>query len=463
MTWNNILKSSENKKKYIEYVKAWEKKIHAFIEFNTEKSSLPKADTGSPICGMPYAAKDNIAIKDFHITCGSKMLENLVSPYNATVIEKLNSAGAVPIGKSNMDEFGMGSSTDNSAFGPTNNPWDFERVAGGSSGGSAAAVAAGLVPFALGSDTGGSVRQPASFCGIYGLKPTYGVVSRYGLAAYASSLDVVGILSREISMVETIFNLVKGKDERDQTSVDYPAEKKPFPQKPVFGYLGGDLGLSPAVEKGYKNCINMLKAKGYEVKEISIPALSSVIPAYYIIATAEASTNLAGYNGIRYGYRSKNADSQLSLVEKTRSEAFGEEVKLRILIGTYVLRSGFQDRYYIKAQKIRTKIINDFNLLFKSMDLLIMPAFPVAAFKHGNAELTQYQQKVADKFSATANLAGIPALAFPAGVYDNLPVGLQFFAPHYGEDFLFKAAEIIAKEIPVPEAPGFKTVKQICS
>ena len=461
MSWNNILKNSEDKKKYIEYVKNWEEKIHSLLEFNAERAIPEKADNKSPLLGIPYVVKDNIAVKDYKLTCGSKILENFISPYNATVIEKLNIAGAVPIGKSNMDEFGMGSSTDNSALAVTNNPWDCGRVVGGSSGGSAASVAAGLVPFALGSDTGGSVRQPASFCGVYGLKPTYGSVSRYGLVAYASSLDVIGVFSKDLNMTETIFDLIKGKDEHDQTTIDYPIEDKQIPKKIVFGYLGGDLGLSGPVKQAYKNSIDIFKSKGYEVKEISIPALEYVIPAYYTIATAEASANLARYNGVRYGYRSKETESPLALMKKTRHEGFGDEVKLRILLGTYVLRSGFQDRYYIKAQKIRTKIINDFNIIFKDIDLLIMPAFPTAAFRHGNAELTQYQQKVADKFTATANLAGIPALSFPAGIYDNLPVGLQFFGPHCSEKLLFHAAGIIAKEIPVPKVPGFKTIEEI--
>ncbi|MCL2792597.1 MAG: Asp-tRNA(Asn)/Glu-tRNA(Gln) amidotransferase subunit GatA [Spirochaetaceae bacterium] len=461
MIWNNVLKNTEYKKKYVEYVKNWEEKIHSLLVFDPDRPTPGKAEGGSALSNIPYVVKDNIAVKDFRFTCGSKILENFVSLYDAAVIEKLNTLGAVPIGKSNMDEFGMGSSTDNSALAITNNPWDLERVAGGSSGGSAAAVAAGITPFALGTDTGGSIRQPASFCGVYGLKPTYGSVSRYGAVAYASSLDVIGVLARDISMTETVFDLIKGKDEQDQTTTEYIEDKRNL-QKPVFGYLVGDLGLSDSVAKAYKNCIDILKSKGYEVKEIAIPSLEYVIPAYYTISTAEASANLAKFNGIRYGYRSKGTESPLALMKKSRSEGFGEEVKLRILLGTYVLRSGFQDKYYIKAQKIRTKIINDFNNIFGNIDLVVAPAFPTAAFRHGNADLSPYQQRLADKFSAIANLAGIPALSFPAGVYDNLPVGLQFFAPHYSEKLLFNAAKIIAEEIPVPKVPGFKTIEEIC-
>lgn len=461
MKWNEILKKTEKRKKYESYVRQWEEKIHSLLEFNPDRVNENSRDPGGYFDGMPYAVKDNIAVRDYRLTCGSKILENFIAPYNATAVEKLEDAGAVPVGKCNMDEFGMGSSTDNSALAVTSNPWDTERVAGGSSGGAAAAVAAGLVPFALGSDTGGSVRQPAAFCGVYGLKPTYGAVSRYGLVAYASSLDVIGVLSRDITLLENVFNSIRGRDDNDQTSIDY-APAREAREKPVFGYLGGDLGLSPQISEAYSDCIKMLSGKGYEVREISIPALEYVIPAYYTIATAEASANLARYNGVRYGYRSKGAETPLDLMKKTRHEGFGDEVKLRILLGTYVLRSGFQDRYYIRAQKIRTKIINDLNSLFASTDLILLPAFPTAAFRHGSADLTQYQQKVADKFTATANLAGIPALSFPAGIYDRLPAGLQLFAPHCAEEQLFRAARIIAEEIPVPAVRGYRAIEEVC-
>ena len=462
MMWKKVLTDTENRKKYVDYAGKWEEKINCLLEFNPERAIPENSSADSMFHGVPYAVKDNIAVKDYHLTCGSKILKDFVSPYSSTAVQKLEAEGAVPVGKCNMDEFGMGSSNDNSALAVTTNPWDTERVAGGSSGGPAAAVAAGLVPFSLGSDTGGSVRQPAAFCGVYGLKPTYGAVSRYGLVAYASSLDVIGVLSRDISILENVFNVIKGRDENDQTSIDYPSVPPAVSEKPVFGFLGGDLGLSPAVEKGYRGCIGMLEKKGYSVKEVKIPSLDYVIPSYYTIATAEASANLARYNGIRYGYRSGSAETPLELMKKTRHEGFGDEVKLRILLGTYVLRSGFQDRYYIKAQKIRTKIINDLNALFGGINLLLLPAFPTAAFRHGESELTQYQQKIADKFTATANLAGIPALSFPAGIYDSLPVGLQLFAPHCMEKQLFRAAGIIAREIPVPEVPGYKSIDEIC-
>ena len=438
--------------KYSELVKNADKDIHAFLEFDAERR--PCANPDGELAGIPYGVKDNIAVKDFKLTCASRILGNFVSPYNATAIEKLDKAGAVVVGKTNMDEFGMGSSTDNSAFGGTNNPWNKECVTGGSSGGSAAAVAAGMVPFALGSDTGGSVRQPAAFCGVYGLKPTYGAVSRFGLVAYASSLDVIGVLSKDLDLAEKVFNIIKGQDEKDQTSIAYPeVPAKPVNGKLSFTYLEGDLGLTPEIEKGYKACIQAIKDKGFEINGVKVPSLDYVIPVYYIIATAEASANLARFNGIRYGYRSSQGETPLELMQKSRNEGFGDEVKLRILLGTYVLRSGFQDQYYVKAQKIRTKIINDFRNIFSGSDIFVVPAFPSQAFKHGNADLSSYQQKVADKFTVTANLTGLPALSIPVGVENGLPVGMQFFANYCSENLLFEAARALKDVFPVPDAP----------
>ena len=459
MSWKDVCSSSENAEKYRKYVEEWESKIHSMLEYKIEAS---ETDADGDLSGFPFAVKDNIAVKDFNLTCGSKMLENLVSPYDSTAVVKLREKGCIAVGKTNMDEFGMGSSTDNSALAVTNNPWDLERVCGGSSGGSAAAAAAGLVPFSLGSDTGGSVRQPASFCGIYGLKPTYGSVSRFGLVSYASSLDVIGILSREIDIIESVFRAVRGIDPNDQTSIEYnDSDELKLPEKPVFSVLKNIKGLSDEISEAYKNAVKLLKEKGYEVREIELPVLEYVVPAYYTIATAEASANLARFNGIRYGYRSSKGETPSELMRYTRDEGFGDEVKLRILLGTYVLRSGFQDRYYVKAQKIRTKIVNELDAVFKSSDLIMLPSFPISAFKHGDENMSQYQQKVADKFTATANLAGIPALSFPAGVYNSLPAGLQFFAPRYGEKMLLDAARIFEKDFPVSDPPGFKTIEEI--
>ena len=448
----DVLKTPEDRKAFAEQVLAADKGIHSFLEFDAEKKSCQNPD--GPLANIPCGVKDNIAVKDFHLTCASKILENFVSPYNATAVEKLEAAGAIVVGKTNMDEFGMGSSTDFSAFGGTNNPWNKECVTGGSSGGSAAAVAAGLVPFALGSDTGGSIRQPAAFCGVYGLKPTYGSVSRYGLVAYASSLDVIGVLSKDLDLTEKVFKVIRGQDWHDQTSIAYPEEPaKPKNGKLSFTYLEGDLGLTPEIEKGYKALIQAIKDKGFEIKGVQVPSLEYVIPVYYTIATAEASANLARYNGIRYGHRSKEGETPMDLMEKSRNEGFGDEVKLRILLGTYVLRSGFQDQYYIKAQKIRTKVIDDFKNIFSTSDIFVAPAFPSQAFKHGNAGLTAYQQKVADKFTVTANLTGMPALSIPVGVEKGLPVGMQLFANYCSENLLFDAARELSDVFPVADAP----------
>ena len=448
----DVLKTPEDRKAFAEQVLAADKSIHSFLELDAEKKSCQNPE--GPLANIPCGVKDNIAVKDFHLTCASKILENFVSPYNATAVEKLEAAGAIVVGKTNMDEFGMGSSTDFSAFGGTNNPWNKECVTGGSSGGSAAAVAAGLVPFALGSDTGGSIRQPAAFCGVYGLKPTYGSVSRYGLVAYASSLDVIGVLSKDLDLTEKVFKVIRGQDWHDQTSIAYPEERaKPKNGKLSFTYLEGDLGLTPEIEKGYKALIQAIKDKGFEIKGVQVPSLEYVIPVYYTIATAEASANLARYNGIRYGHRSKEGETPMDLMEKSRNEGFGDEVKLRILLGTYVLRSGFQDQYYIKAQKIRTKVIDDFKNIFSTSDIFVAPAFPSQAFKHGNAGLTAYQQKVADKFTVTANLTGMPALSIPVGVENGLPVGMQLFANYCSENLLFDAARELSEVFPVADAP----------
>lgn len=476
-SWQTVLSDPEKRKDYQEYVGAWEKKIHSFLQFDPSLGEKLSADggapaSGGPLSGVPFSAKDNIAVRDFNLTCGSKMLENLISPYNATAVERLIAAGAIPVGKTNLDEFGMGSSTDDSALARTSNPWDTTRVAGGSSGGPVAAVAAGQVPFSLGSDTGGSIRQPAAFCGVYGLKPTYGVVSRYGLVAYASSLEVVGVISRDVATCRTVFDTIKYCDPRDQSSLEHTPsgiEK----DKLTVGILKGDLALDPEVEETYRATAGRLEELGFSVIEFEMPAMEYVVPAYYTIATAEASANLARFTGIRYGYRPEGAGSQEELVMRSRSEGFGEEVKLRILLGTYVLRSGFQDQYYIKAQKIRTAIRNGFNDVFSKADLIMMPVFPTSAFKHagedgsdgdgspggggppGGGGLSRFRQKLADKFTASANLAGIPALSFPAAVHDGLPVGMQFLSPPFEEERLFRAAEKLEEVFPSPQPPGY--------
>jgi aspartyl-tRNA(Asn)/glutamyl-tRNA(Gln) amidotransferase subunit A len=443
-------------KSYISSVKEHDREINSFLEIDASSIADSSVAESGPLAGVPFGINDNIAVNGMHLTCGSKMLENFVSPYDATSVARLKAAGAVPLGKTNLDEFGMGSSTDNSALAVTNNPWDKSRVCGGSSGGSAAAVAAGMVPFALGTDTGGSVRQPASFCGVYGLKPTYGVVSRFGLVAYASSLEVCGVLAGSVDTTRTVFNIIKGRDGADQTSVDHiPAS----PEAKTIAVLKGDLGLSDDVAAAYNKAVNGFKSSGYEVIEIELPMLEYGIAAYYTIAMAEASANLARYNGVRYGHRSDNADGFENLVRKSRDEGFGDEVKLRILLGTYVLRSGFQDQYYTRAQKIRTAVRNEFDDVFTRSDLIMLPAFPTAAFKHGDSGLDQFQQKLADKFTVAANLAGLPAMSVPVSVENGLPVGMQLMAPVFAEERLFRAAEKLAEKLPPAACPGRMEVR----
>jgi aspartyl-tRNA(Asn)/glutamyl-tRNA(Gln) amidotransferase subunit A len=453
-SWKKSLSDLQVRKKYEAYVKEWEKKIGAFIDFSF-KDADRAYKSGHDLSGIPFGVKDNIAVKGFRLTCGSKMLQNLVSPYTATAVDKLQKAGAVVVGKTNLDEFGMGSSTDNSALKKTNNPWDVERVAGGSSGGSAAAVAAGLVPFALGTDTGGSVRQPAAFCGVYGLKPTYGTVSRYGLTAYASSLEVIGVVARTTALTEAVFNIIRGEDPNDQSSVAWKDTGRTVKTVACLKVPAG--ALAPEVEKVYGESRNRMEKLGYKIVDVTIPTMDYVVPAYYTIATAEASANLARFNGIRYGFAPDFAENPVELMKKSRHYGFGPEVKQRILLGTYVLRSGFQDQYYIRAQKIRTAIRNDLEKIFASADLILMPVFPTAAFHHGASDLDSFQQKVADVYTCMANLAGYPALTIPAGVEKGLPVGVQLMAAPFGEGRLFEAAASCEKICPAPAPAGYST------
>ncbi len=499
--WKRILAAPETRKAYADEVRRLDAELGAFLEFDPERrlnppvvgvEGVPAEADGGLIEGMPFGVKDNIAVAGFRLTCGSRMLEELVSPYTATAVRRLEAAGARVVGKTNLDEFGMGSSTDNSALGVTNNPHDHARVAGGSSGGSAAAVAADLVPFALGSDPGGSIRQPASFCGVYGLKPTYGAVSRYGLVAFASSLDVVSVAARELAVMKAAFNAMRGRDERDHSSIapeDLPPAERPSAELRTIGVLrglgsagkagGGDDragaggraddnagggkadGLDPAVAAAYERTVERLKDAGYEVKEIELETLKYVVPAYYTIATAEASANLARYNGVRYGLRPEMAENPEELVRTARDQGFGPEVKLRILLGTYVLRSGFQDQYYLRAQKIRTAIRNELAEAFGGVQAILTPTTPVLPFAHGESELSAFQQKLADRFTATANLAGIPAISVPGEHSDGLPIGMQLLAPAFGEERLFAVAERLAALGGAPSpAPGGRAGKQ---
>jgi aspartyl-tRNA(Asn)/glutamyl-tRNA(Gln) amidotransferase subunit A len=454
---------------YADFLRDADSNISSFLEIGTP-GQMARSEETTPseviLQDMPLAVKDNIAVSGYRLTCGSRMLEHLVSPYDATAVERLRGSGVRIVGKTNLDEFGMGSSTDTSALGQTNNPWDHTRVSGGSSGGSAAAVAQQLVPAALGSDTGGSIRQPAAFCGIYGLKPTYGTVSRYGLVAYASSLEVIGVLGRDVDTVAAVYRQMSGADSKDQSSVDIPKEVNTSPpETSTIGVLQGDLGLDAAVAENYRTMVEALHDLGFTTVPVDLSTLEYVVPAYYTIATAEASTNLARYNGIRYGYRPDWAENPEELMRKARSEAFGPEVQLRILLGTYVLRSGFQDQYYTRAQKIRTLIRQELAAVYQNVSMILMPVFPVQAFAHAHTEssvpaLDPFQQKVADRFTCTANLAAVPSLTIPSGLAGGLPVGMQLMGPAFSEEVLFQVARQVSTLFPIqfpPDTMDFAT------
>ncbi len=455
MDWHGTATSDGPRQKWIAFANARQKDLGCFLQIDPTLGAAETAASG-PLAGVPFGVKDNIAVRSFRLTCGSRMLKDFVSPYTATAVRRLQEAGAVVAGKTNLDEFGMGSSTENSALMETKNPWDPRRVPGGSSGGSAAAVAGGMVAFGLGSDTGGSVRQPASFCGVYGLKPTWGSVSRFGLVAYASSLEVIGVMAKTVDMTEAVFAVMRGQDPTDHSSLPWqPPADKTGPLRIGVPREAADVPLHPDVKKTLLRTRGMLKDLGHELVEVSFPTLDHVVSSYYVIAMAEASANLARFDGVRYGHRTPRADNPEAMTIASRTEGFGDEVKLRILLGTYVLRSGFQDEYYLRAQKIRTAIRGDFSKAFGDVDLVLMPVYPVPPFERGGAESDPFSQKLADIFTCAANLAGLPALSFPAGLENGLPIGMQFLAPAFAEGRLFAACRQIEKVFPSPDAPGF--------
>ncbi len=402
-------------------------------------AAVIRGDAPPPLAGVPVAIKDNLATTHLATSCGSRILEGYVSPYEATAVRRLRAAGAIIVGKTNMDEFAMGSSTEHSAYGPTRNPLAPDRVPGGSSGGSAAAVAAGLAPIALGSETGGSVRQPAAFCGITGIKPTYGRVSRYGLVAFASSLDHVGVFGRTVDDAALGLQAIAGADPRDATSIDVPVpDYRAASRMSMRGMVIGcpreyfPNTLAPRVRDRCAAAVDALRAAGAEVREVSLPHTALAIPAYYIVAPAEASSNLARFDGVRYGLR-LTGDGLRAMYEATRSRGFGEEVTRRILLGTYVLSAGYYDAYYRKAMEVRRLIASDFAHVFASgVHALLTPTTPTPAFKLG-AVSDPYEMYMSDIFTVTANLAGVPAMSVPAGHVDGLPVGAQIIAPHFGE------------------------------
>ncbi|MFN3309010.1 MAG: Asp-tRNA(Asn)/Glu-tRNA(Gln) amidotransferase subunit GatA [Anaerolineales bacterium] len=400
-----------------------------------------------PLLGIPIAVKDVLCVQGLPCTCGSKILEGFVPPYNATAVEKLLNAGVIILGKTNTDEFAMGSSTENSAYGVTRNPWNRERVPGGSSGGSAAAVAARLALAALGTDTGGSVRQPASFCGVSGIKPTYGRVSRYGLVAYGSSLDVVGAFGRDVQDVAFIFEQIVGADRRDATTVDLPVLPIQLGQNTNLDSVRIGVpkeyfipGMQPEVEQAIRQAILHLQELGAMVEEISLPHTEYALPVYYLIAPAEASANLARYDGVRYGPRS-SAESMWDIFYRTRGEKFGAEVKRRIMLGTYALSAGYYDAYYGKAQKVRTLIKQDFERAFQRVDVIAAPVAPTTAFPFGEHTDDPLAMYLEDVFTLPANLAGVPALSFPVGFdREGLPIGLQLMGNYFQEELLFRIA-----------------------
>ncbi|HEY9910242.1 MAG TPA: Asp-tRNA(Asn)/Glu-tRNA(Gln) amidotransferase subunit GatA [Thermosynechococcaceae cyanobacterium] len=441
----------------LDRIAALEPKLHSFLQVTAEQAIAQAQQVDARIAageeigllaGIPIGIKDNLCTKGIPTTCASRILQNFVPPYESTVTQKLSAAGAVMVGKTNLDEFAMGGSTETSAFAQTGNPWDISRVPGGSSGGSAAAVAAEECTVALGSDTGGSIRQPASFCGIVGLKPTYGLVSRYGLVAFASSLDQIGPFGRSVEDAAILLGAIAGHDPKDSTSLkveipDYTQFLKPDLRGKKVGVIREtfDEGLDPQVEKAVRGAIDQLKALGAEIKEISCPRFRYGIAAYYIIAPSEASANLARYDGVKYGQRVDSAENLMEMYTRTRAEGFGAEVKRRIMIGTYVLSAGYYDAYYLKAQKVRTLIKQDFEAAFEEVDVLVSPTAPSTAFKAGDKSADPLSMYLIDLMTIPVNLAGLPGISLPCGFDSNgLPIGLQLIGNVLREDQVFQVA-----------------------
>lgn len=451
------LSSVELTRAILERLAGVEEKVKAFLTV-TNDIALAQAEKSdrryregnslSPLDGIPVLVKDNICTTGIKTTCASKILQNFIPPYNATVVEKLVASGAVTIGKANMDEFAMGSSTENSAFFPTHNPWDLSRVPGGSSGGSAAGVAADEAVFALGSDTGGSIRQPAGFCSVVGLKPTYGLVSRFGLVAFASSLDQIGPITKDVTDCALVMNAIAGYDARDSTSI--PAKLPDYTRALYPDIKGLRLGVpheffaegsQPEVIEIVSRAISTLEELGAEIdRNVSLPHTKYSLAVYYIIAPSEASTNLARYDGVKYGFSFQGASSVWDAMSKTRQYGFGEEVKRRIMLGTYALSAGYYDAYYLKAQKVRTLIREEFESAFRKYDALITPTSPTVPFKIGEKTSDPLQMYLSDVCTLPVNIAGIPAISIPAGFVDGLPVGLQIIGKTLSEEVLLRIA-----------------------
>ncbi len=456
------ISSVELTRAYLDRIEANNAAINAFVTVDPD-ASLAQARAADeriargeaqPLTGIPVAHKDIWCAKGWRTTCGSRMLETFRSPYDAHVIQRFNEAGAVILGKTNMDEFAMGSSNENSWFGPVKNPWNTDYVPGGSSGGSAAAVAAALAPAATGTDTGGSIRQPAALCGVSGLKPTYGLVSRYGMIAFASSLDQGGPLARSAEDLAALLDTMVGFDARDSTSLERPPENYArMLDEPLTGvriglpreYFGE--GISADVRKSVEEAIDAYRELGATTVEISLPASELSVPAYYVIAPAEASSNLSRYDGVRYGYRAKSYDDLLDMYCKTRAEGFGAEVKRRVLIGTYVLSHGYYDAYYLQAQRIRRLIARDFSRAFEQCDVIMSATSPSTAFRIGDRTADPVQMYLSDVFTIAANLAGLPGMSIPCGLdMAGLPVGLQIIGNYFSEARMLNVANVFQKQ-----------------
>ena len=456
---NKKISSLELTEFYLQRIKTLDKDLNCFITVAEEaaltaaKAADDKRAAGKAgrLTGIPIAQKDIFCTQGIKTTCGSQMLHNFVAPYDATVVKKLHEAGTVLLGKTNMDEFAMGSSNENSHFGPVKNPWDRERVPGGSSGGSAAAVAAFLAPGATGTDTGGSIRQPASLCGITGIKPTYGRVSRYGMIAFASSLDQGGPLTHTAEDAALLLNAMAGFDEHDSTSVDKPVPDYTATLNDSIKGLRIGLpkeyfdGLNNEIAQKLQDALREYEKLGAQIKEISLPRMQLSIPAYYVIAPAECSSNLARYDGVRYGYRCADPKNLEDLYKRTRSEGFGNEVKRRIMIGTYALSAGYYDAYYLKAQKVRRLIRDDFVEAFKSVDVILSPTAPSTAFKFGEKTSDPISMYLSDIYTISVNLAGLPGISIPAGFNSHLPIGMQLVGNYFEEARLLNVAHAYQK------------------
>ena len=472
---NKQLTITEITKAYVDRISEKEKDIGAFVTVLKE-DAMKKAkeieekvkanEIKGSLVGIPIGIKDNICTKGITTTCSSKMLENFISPYDATVMKKLNNENIINLGKLNMDEFAMGGSTEYSAFHVTKNPWNLNKVPGGSSGGSAAAVAAGMVPWALGSDTGGSIRQPASFCGVVGMKPTYGLVSRYGLVAFASSLDQIGPITKDVEDCANLLNVITGYDEKDSTSenrekIDYTLSLKNDVKGMKIGIpkeFYGE-GISKEVKQKLEQSIEKYKELGAQVEEFSLDIANYSLATYYIIACAEASSNLGRFDGIRYGYRTPNYENLKDIYNNSRSEAFGNEVKRRIILGTYVLSSGYYDAYYKKAQQVRTLVQAKFDEAFGKYDVILTPTAPTTAFNIGEKSTNPLEMYLADICTVSVNIAGLPGISIPCGVdNEGMPIGMQLIGQKFSEETLLNAAYTFEQAVKFREnyKPEFK-------